>query len=264
MIGKWIASFGWRNSFRIAMIVSAVATVVIGLLLRSDPESMGVLPAFADKADKEAASHGEKVEEKGLTFKEGVKTPAFWVTCAVWLIIGIVVYSIMTIISVYVQDLGFDAAAAGAALAPMFTVNMILPFVLGFLCDHIPVKYVVAIGCALFTIACIILKSSPSQLGMVYLIAVFTGVGIATGRSTLPMQVRKVFGTKSYAAFIGIFVGIFSLGIAIGSTVIAAFYDNFGSYASAMPLYIPLMIIAIVALLFLSDKIGKKNKEKLQ
>ena len=262
LVGGWIAAYGWRKSIMIAAVISAAATELIGIFFRNEPSVVGVYPAFYDGISEE----GEKdlsVNEEGLTLKEGIKTIAFWSTIFVWLLIGIIVYSIMSIISIYVQDLGFDAAAAGKALAPMYTANMILPFILGWLADRIPVKYVVSGGMILFTIACVILLTSPSSLGLIYLVAVFTGVGIATGRSTLPMHVRRVFGNKEYAAFIGIFVGVFSGGIAIGSTVIAAFYDMTGTYASAMKIYIPLMIAAIIAMFFFTDRVnghGKSNK----
>lgn len=256
MVGGWIAAYGWRHSFLIAAVISAAATAVIGIFFRSEPAAVGVSPAFYEEKGSEKEEAQE--EEEGLTFQEGIRTPAFWVTALVWLAIGVIVYSIMGIIAIYVQDLGFDAASAGAALAPMYTANMILPVILGWLADRIPVKYVVSIGMILFTAACVILLTSPSELSMIYVVAVCTGVGIATGRTTLPMQVRRVFGNKEYAAFIGIFVGVFSGGIALGSTVIAAFYDATGTYASAMKVYIPLMVIAIAAMFFLSDKTNKK------
>lgn len=257
MVGGWIALYGWRQSFLIAAAISAAATIIIGIIFRSEPAVVGVEPAFYEEnnhTEEEKAEGGD-----GLTFKEGIRTPAFWVTVLVWLAIGIIVYSIMGIIAIYVQDLGFDAASAGAALAPMYTANMILPVILGWLADRIPVKYVVTIGMVLFTAACVILLTSPSSLSMIYVVAVCTGVGIATGRSTLPMQVRRVFGNKEYAAFIGVFVGVFSGGIALGSTIIAAFYDATGTYASAMKVYIPLMIISIAAMFFLSDKTNIKK-----
>lgn len=262
MVGGWIAAYGWRKSFLIAAVISIITTAIIGIFFRSEPSSVGVHPAFQEGADAEDKKDTATVEEEGLTLKEGMRTVSFWTTIVVWLLIGIIVYSIMSIISIYVQDLGFDAAAAGKALAPMYTANMILPFILGWLADRIPVKYVVSGGMILFTIACVILLTSPSSLNMIYLVAVFTGVGIATGRSTLPMHVRRVFGNKEYAAFIGIFVGVFSGGIAIGSTVIAAFYDMTGTYASAMKIYIPLMIAAIAAMFFLSDRTDKKENNK--
>ena len=139
LVGGWIAAYGWRKSFMIAAVISAAATALIGIFFRSEPSVVGVYPAFYDGISEE----GEKdlsVNEEGLTLKEGIKTIAFWSTIFVWLLIGIIVYSIMSIISIYVQDLGFDAAAAGKALAPMYTANMILPFILGWLADRIPVK----------------------------------------------------------------------------------------------------------------------------
>ncbi len=263
MIGGWIKEFGWRQSFLIAAIISAVTTAIIGIFFRSEPAAVGQKPAFyEEKSENSIDSSSEAGTVKGLTLKEGVKTIAFWSTALVWLLIGIIVYSIMGIISVYVQDLGFDALVAGKAIAPMFTANMILPFILGWLSDRIPVKYVVAGGLLLFTIACIILVNQPTSLTLVYIVAVCTGFGIATGRSTLPMQVKQVFGNKEYASFIGIFVGIFSGGIALGSTVIAAFHDATGTYASAMKVYIPLMAVVIFAMLFLSDKTGQKQLSK--
>lgn len=198
---------------------------------------------FYEEKGKEDDKPAELVY--GMTLKEGVRTFRFWAVIVVYLIVAIVVYSILSIISVYVQDLGYSAAEAGAALAPMNIVNMFMPFVIGFLADHMDTRWVVAGGVLLFSVAPFILLTGPSLM-MVYVVAALTGIGMATGRSTLPMVTRSLFGTKDYASFIGIFVGVFSGGIAIGNYVIAAFYDRFGNYASAMYAYIPAAIIAIV------------------
>lgn len=250
IVGGWIAAYGWRQAFVIATIVSVVCTVIMAVLFRSEPQTVGVKPMFFGEKGTEAKAADPVF---GVTLKQGMKTVNFWATIVVWLIIGIVVYSIMGIISVYVQDLGYSAADAGAAIAPMFTVNMIMPFIIGWLSDRIHIKWLVALGLTMFTVACVILLTSPA-LGLVYVVSCLTGVGIATGRSTLPMVTRAVFGTKEYAGFIGVFVGVFSGGIAIGNYIIAAIYDAFGSYASAMYIYLPLMVIAIVAVVVLVSR----------
>lgn len=260
MVGRWVATYGWRHSFIIVTIVSAVCTVIMAVLFKPDPQSVNLKPLFYEEGNAEKQ---EAEPVFGLTFKEGVKTVNFWATIAIWLIIGIVVYSIMGIISVYVQDLGYTAAEAGAAIAPMFTVNMIMPFIIGWVSDHLHIKYIVAIGLGMFTIACVILLTSPA-LGLVYVVACLTGVGIATGRSTLPMLTRKVFGTREYASFIGVFVGVFSGGIAIGNVLIAAIFDAFGSYASAMYIYLPLMVIAILAVIFLAGRSVKSTENVVE
>ncbi len=248
VIGSWIESVGWRQSFVIVGIIAAVCTALIGIFFRSDPEALGVKPMFYEEtaeAGKEEDAGKNEAIETGMTIKEGVRTFRFWAVILVYLIVAIIVYSIMSIISVYVQDLGYSAAEAGAALAPMNIVNMFMPFVIGFLADHMDTRWVVVGGTALFSVALFILLTGPS-LALVYVVAALTGIGMATGRSTLPMVTRQLFGTKDYASFIGVFVGVFSGGIAIGSYVIAAFYDAFGNYASAMYAYIPAAVVAIV------------------
>lgn len=261
IVGSWIANYGWRTSFVIAAGIAAVTTVLFGLFFRSEPKAVGCQPAFYE--EKAVTDENTPAAElTGLSFNEAVKTPAFWATAFVWLFGAIIVYSIMGIIAVYVQDLGFDSTAAGAALAPMSLVNMIIPFLLGWLADRMPVKYIVAGGLLCFGVSCVILLSEPTSLTLVYAIAALTGVGVATLRSTIPMQVRRAFGVKEYATFAGIFVGIFSGGIAIGNPIIAAFYDATGTYASAMKFYLVVLALVIVVMLLFSDKLsfGKKSK----
>ncbi|MCF0137541.1 MAG: MFS transporter [Oscillospiraceae bacterium] len=258
IVGQWIAGYGWRHSFTIASIIALVTTVIIGLLIRSEPASVGVKPMFYEEKENDEGSTTAVAE--GLTLKEALRTPAFYATAVVWFVGAIIIYSIMSIIGIYVQDLGFDAAAAGKALAPLSLVNMLMPILLGWLADRIPVKYVVSGGLIFFAVSCIILLSSPSQLSMVYAIAVFTGIGVATLRSTIPMQIRRAFGTKEYATFAGLFVGIFSAGIACGAPIIARFFDSTGTYASAMKVYLPVLVVIILVMLLFSDKTGKKEK----
>ena len=241
-IDGWITTIGWRKSFLVVAVIAAVATALIGIFFRSEPESVGVKPVFFEEGDDK-----EKKTEMvyGITLKQGVKTFRFWAVIIVYLIVAVVVYSILSIISVYVQDLGYSATQAGAALAPMNIVNMFMPFVIGFLADRIDTRWVVSGGVLLFSVALFILLTGPS-LTLVYVVAALTGIGMATGRSTLPMVTRALFGTRDYASFIGVFIGVFSGGIAIGNYIIAAFYDHFGNYASAMYAYIPAAIVAVI------------------
>lgn len=256
IIGNWIATIGWRQSFLIVAGIAAVSTILIGIFFRSTPESVGTVPMFYEEKETDGNTVSEAVY--GITLKEGVKTFRFWAVIFVYLIVAIVVYSIMSIISVYVQDLGYSAAQAGGALAPMNIVNMFMPFVIGFLADHINTKWVVGGGVLLFSVALFILLTGPS-LPLVYVVAALTGIGMATGRSTLPMVTRSLFGTKDYASFIGIFVGVFSGGIAIGNYVIAAFYDHFGNYSSAMYVYIPAALVAVIIAVVTFKESGKRE-----
>jgi len=258
VVGSWIASVGWRQTFYIVAIVSAVSTAVIGLLYRSEPSQFGLKPLWIEKAQQLEGAKKEEEILTGIPLKQGIKTINFWATIIVWLGFGILVYSVMGILAIYVQDLGYDATAAGAAIAPMFTVNMIIPFAMGWLTDRIHVKWITAGGLLLFLIALVILLSEP-QLSLVYVVAILTGVGMATARGTLPPHIRKTFGVKYYATYIGIGVGVFSGGIAIGNPIIAAFYDATGTYATAMKFYIPALIIVVIMVFLAAKKIKVKH-----
>ena len=81
LISTWMVDeFGWRNSWRIAGIVSAVLTLPMVLVLRRSPEDHGLYPDGKTEAEMREG-HGEaaKVDfENSMTRAQAMRTSSFY------------------------------------------------------------------------------------------------------------------------------------------------------------------------------------------
>ena len=74
----------------------------------------------------------------------------------------------------------------------------------------------------------------------------------------LPIYAADLFGRKSYAKILGIFVSVNTAGYAVGSPLMNLSYDIFGSYKPALILVASLMVVVFIILQFV---VSAGNKE---
>ena len=78
-VGKWIAAFGYQKAYLICAAIAwfvAMPFCIFGL--RTRPEEKGLLPYGAETLSDSTTPAQEPAETKGLTMKEAVRTPYFW------------------------------------------------------------------------------------------------------------------------------------------------------------------------------------------
>ena len=244
IVGGLIGSIGYAATLRYIAIGMVAVTVVIRLLLRKDPAQLGIRPCFAEETV--AVDPSAKKELPGILLKDALKTYNFYAILGVFLIFGMCFYATYSNLSVYMSDLGFDAAQVGRIFSMIFLVNAITMIPGGAVADWLGSRVTMITLICVF-IACVaVMAFTVPGPGMMYLVCVLMGIAYLFPKVLSCAMVNSAFGPRDSATFTGWIQSMICIGAFIGSPVLNAVYDMAGSYSGAFIVMIPAMIACAV------------------
>ncbi len=244
VVGGLIGSIGYAATLRYIAIGMVAVTVVIRLLLRKDPAQLGIRPCFAEETV--AVDPSAKKELPGILLKDALKTYNFYAILGVFLIFGMCFYATYSNLSVYMSDLGFDAAQVGKIFSMIFLVNAITMIPGGAVADWLGSRVTMITLICVF-IACVaVMAFTVPGPGMMYLVCVLMGIAYLFPKVLSCAMVNSAFGPRDSATFTGWIQSMICIGAFIGSPVLNAVYDMTGSYSGAFIVMIPAMIACAV------------------
>jgi len=110
---QMVATFGWRLSYCIfGLTVLLIPFPMLAVFLKERPENMGLLP---DGAAESPTSAPIAVNEIGLTLREAVNTPAFWIIVSVLFLVTASVHACFIHLPALLTDRGSTAQLAAFA-----------------------------------------------------------------------------------------------------------------------------------------------------
>lgn len=260
IVGQIVVSMGWQSVYRvIGVIVLAITLPTVLFLIKEKPEQMG-LKTYKDKSKKSddiEITKDTKPAFEGITLKQSLKTPTFWM-----LLIAIFLLAIMAaapnVHSVpYLTDIGYSTAFAASIVSAIMIMLTVAKIILGVFFD----KFGSLAGSIFLSACCVIypiLALAASNPSIPWIYAVFYGMASSGASIPIAILVSKYFGSLEYATIFSVFSMVSTLGQSFGAPVMGAIYDNTGSYYGAwiMPLVFAIIItVTLVGANIFSRKI---------
>lgn len=230
--------FGWRFGYRMLAICWLV--LVLGAwLLNGKQETAG-------------AVGNRKAIVSGMTREEALKSPKFYL-----MIVAIVIYTagcgIQQQLPSLLEGLQFSAAQVGVMMSVMTASLAVGKIVQGMLYTNMGIVKGGTIITVLFGAGFLLLMFPATAYPG--LVALAFGMGIVT--TLMPTVTRFVFGAREFAAIWGILATASSVGSFASTPVWGMIYDACGNYNPAMIAMIPLLAVALAAMLLaLRDRKG--------
>ena len=229
-----IAAEGWRTAWLALAGIAAVLVVLpAGLLLRRQPEDLGLRPDgdAAEDGVAHGASRRQHAAEVSWTLAEARRTRAFWLILFLMMMTPFTMGATNFHIVNALRDKGLDEGLAIAALSIFAAVSAVAIPPLGYLYDRIPVRFGAMLMGGLLT-----LSMAVMIVGDGFVMAVVFGVtfGVATGSRSIveTMLLANYFGRASLGTLRG-FAGPFRLLSPLGPLYAGLVRDATGSYAVA-------------------------------
>lgn len=244
-----IANQGWRMGFRVTAIITAVAAVVVLLLVRKTPQEMGLEP-YRDAKNKNDAPKAEAAAPTwaGLSKGEAVKTAAFWLYALCLLCCGIVAAGIFTQVPTYLIENGLDYAPIMAVFSG---AGVVIKLVTGPIIDKLGIQKGSVFSSVVASIAliCLIMVTqfgSPAA----YACMVIIPFGTAITSLAPPLLTGLIFGYKDYGGIYGLGNALFMGGCMIGPMLSSGIRSATGSYVTAwIAMIIVFVLLAVFAVL---------------
>lgn len=256
LISSLIMTQGWRNSYRlIGLMVMIIAVPTAFLLLRGNPEDMHLEPF---KSSKESGAPKEQKEENSREVEIGRarKKPYFYLHLMGMFFLGVVCSAPLRQISPYVEDL--HGAAKAALIVSLYSfIGIFGKLLLGMIHDRFGSMKgtLVAFGLMILGFLCLLFGK---YMGLLYLMAVFYGIGNGVGTVSAPLVVGATFGKKNFNLMRGLTQSPMQLGMSLGGLMLALTYDVTGSYGLGWIGCIVLCIISAMCFLYAYGQVGKE------
>ena len=234
LAGLIIKYRGWEDAWLVlGALVFVLALGPVSMLVRQDPESMGLLPDgdLPDQTD-EGQEETPATEEANWTLREAMHTPTLWLlaisTGSLYLLqSGTNIHQAAFFLD---QGLGVGVSAASISMNAVFTGLGSLFW--GWVVDRLPVRYTYA-GVALMMAAALVMFTMADTVIEALIVASIFGTAVG-GILVVPVVAyANYFGRGSLSTIRGVTEPFVSLGQAIGGLFSGIIFDVTGSYKLA-------------------------------
>jgi MFS family permease len=236
----WITRYSWQSAFTITGILLWCVTFPLLLFIKKEPEKTKPKKTKPEKTENQPAEESEPnakdaglgYESNGHTVTEALKSSAFWIWCFAIIFIWFGILMAQVNLVPYATDRGIPVSSAAFALGLSAAFNAFGRLTIGAVSDKIGTKK--ALGCSLFLASVMMIwLIFVSESWMLYVFAIFFGLGFGGFMPHLPKVIAELFGRKSMGPIYGINNIFNSIGGAAGPVLAASFYDKTGSYTLA-------------------------------
>jgi MFS family permease len=226
----WITRYSWQSAFTITGILLWCVTFPLLPFIKNEPEKTEIQPS--DESGPDAKNVGNGYESNDHTVIEALKSSSFWIWCFAIIFIWFGILMAQVNLVPYATDRGIPVSTAAFALGLSAAFNAFGRLSIGAVSDKIGTK--MALGSSLLLASVMMIwLIYVSESWMLYVFAIFFGLGFGGFMPHLPKVIAELFGRKSMGPIYGINNIFNSIGGAAGPILAASFYDKTGSYTLA-------------------------------
>lgn len=234
LLTQLIGSHGWRTTYIFLGIGIGIISVLVSLLLRPTP-----------------TPRAEAGPSRDFSLKAAMATPAFYLLCAIWVLVAMPLQIIVVHLVNYATDVGVSATAAAFALTMMGFTNMLSRIGVGTVSDLLGDKRTYY-GCLGIQAIVLLALMKVWGVGGFYAAGLLFGIGYGGGGVVYPKIVAGVFGVRFMGGIIGVLSFAWYVGAAVGAPLAGLIFDLTQSYRGAFLIGGLAMVVAtlLISVLF--------------
>jgi MFS family permease len=233
----------------------------LSLLLKRNPQEIGLLPDGADFSASEAVPRRFGMSADHLSPGQAMRTRSFWLMLIIFLIYASYLLTILTHLVPHITDLGFSATEAASVLSVAGGATIVGRVFLGTVSDRTGKKGAVMLGAALHIIALLCLLWAR-ELWTFYVFALIFGFGWGGMGPATAALIGDTFGLGRLGAILGLLDVGFNIGAAIGPVVAGLIYDLKQTYFLSFLLGIGLILVTMVLVYFVRQETGRATESR--
>jgi MFS family permease len=243
LTGAVQSQWDWRASFQFLGYVALALTVPILFLLRGQK-----IPSDDEGEAAAGARLGDAALPGGLTLREAMRTPSFWLLFTGFVLIVVALYGVMVHQVPYATDQGISKGWAEWSIVIYGATSIAGRLFFGRLSDRTrEKKNALYPACAILLVSITILIFVREVWSLMVFAAIF-GFGFAAYGPVIPAVCAEVFGKANMGAIFGAVTTGGALGGAAGPVITGFIFDKSGNYIGAWIL--ALACVAVSTILF--------------
>ena len=260
LAGSIIEKSNYRNAYFMIAAVLAVTLVILMIFFRSKPKGHD-----GTVVRKKGKKRGQ--DWVGIEFSDAIRKFYFWGIAACIFFSGFILQGTHGIVKMHLKEVGFEADYITYLLSFGSLILSCSKFLTGFLYDRfgLRVSATICTSCSIIATALLIFVKGGTALGnymaVVYSIVAQCAMPLET--IMVPIYTSDLFGKKSYAKILGLFVSINVVGFAAGAPIMNLCYDMCHSYVPALVAVGCIMSALLILLQFVITYAHRDQKKIL-
>lgn len=253
----------WNTCWLVVAIAAAAALLIDIFLVRNKPADMGQVPdgSSAKPSDqpsetKKKSSYKPYITTDKWTVGEALKNAKCWLVLLGALGLYIPYMMMVSHGIACLSDHGLSSESAAFSMSLVTITSIVGRLAGGELCNRMPARYVWA-GSLIVLLAGSIFLMSATNVPMMVLYAMCTGIGFGCSFVCMPVTYSGYFGADIYGRLFGTLFPIITICSSVSPALAGRMFDSSGSYTSAFIMIMAFNVIGIVALLLATPP--KKN-----
>jgi MFS family permease len=174
-----------------------------------------------------------RVSHSGMTWQQGLRSPAFWIIVTVLFVSSISMNGAITHLSALLTDRGITPRNAAVCASLLGGSSLIGRIGVGWLLDRL-FGARVAFGVSLITAAGIFLLARANSFPGGCVAAALIGVGAGGEAAITPYLLTRYFGLRAFSTLYGLTWTFYAAAGAIGPVILGRAFDLTGSYSSLL------------------------------
>jgi sugar phosphate permease len=250
-----IITWGLQFTFNVIGIILLATVLPLTLLIRNDPESMGLTmdgdPATGANAPEGEAAQDDRlrhwVQPRDYAVREALRTFSFWVLVTGTALRLVAKAAVMLHIIPIIVSKGFSQQESAVLFSLLMVTTIPLYLILGWLGDRFP-KHWVMVAAAVAGTGSYALLALPWQgLGVVLGFVVLFAVAEASAPTNWAV-LGEYFGRRTFSQLRGIIMFVNFPVVLLAPVFVGRWFDDHGSYD--FPLWVFTVVFALSALTF--------------
>ena len=257
LLTLFIARAGWEWASFISGLVFLVVVLPFTLVIKTSPESMGLLPDGDAPASGTSPSRvqgnlraGAIADSRDFSISEALHTSAYWLLLLGMVLRQLAVMGIMVNLQPLLIWKGASLETAGYLISLMLATNVVSRVAIGWAADRWPKPPIMTLCSAAGSLACvlILLGSWDTSPWAIVLYLVLTGIGESVGIIGWA-ALGDYFGRRKFASLRGI-ITFSQSGVLVGSPMFVGWWADHTGGSYAFPLLLCLIFIGTAAVCF--------------
>lgn len=245
---------GWRVAYvGISLLILCVSFPTALVLMKERTRR------HAEWLPSEFDCVGDSRAQEGVAFREGVKTPAFWLLVMILFFPGNAYYGVLIHFVPIVSGRGLSREIAASALSFVAVGAIIGQVTASGLLDRVPSGRVALPFLACGMAGMVVIQSAHT--GLAFMVAsILIGVGQGSENSVVAYMTSRLLGLKAFGAFFGFMFGAITFAAGIAPVLMGYIFEKTGSYRLAFICFDVAFLVAILAVLLLPQYAFGHNK----
>ncbi len=250
--------YSYHASYYLAAAMLVFCCLLVVVFIRKHPADMGLDPyGHGEQVSHEKREHDD--HWTGLTMKQLVRTPAFYMMIFGTFISCVLPYLAFNVVVPHLQDCGLTAAQASSMQSILLLCLTGTKILAGFLCDAIGARKV-AILCIAFDVVGMILLATANGMTSAIIAIIIYSMALPILTVVIPLLAASLFGYQAQAQYTGIFLSMVSAASIVASPISNAIYDKIGSYSPVFFAAAGISVLLICVYLMMFRMADKQRK----